>query len=112
MHLHDGKAARKAETKYKQVTEPLSEDEIDLMVGTANIAIMNAENVFYQYQLGLFEEEEWLAWRSSMKWMLSTLCFESFYERNRAWFREGFAAEIDGLYLELAQTDCPLNKRE
>ena len=92
--------------------EALSDEEVKLRVINADIAIMTAENVFYQYQLGLLDEEEWAVWLSNMGWMLETPCYRSYFERNRNGFRKPFADEIDKLFATSNVPDCPLDKRE
>ena len=108
LHMLDARAARKAERKLKRGKEALSEDEIDVLVYQADTAIMSAENVFYQYQLGLLDKEEWLVWRRNMKWMLSTPCYRSYFNRSKDGYRKEFAGEVESIYSELPESDCSL----
>lgn len=112
LHMLDARAAREAERKLRHGEEALSEDEIDVLVYQADTAIMSAENVFYQYQLGLLDKEEWLVWRRNMNWMLSTPCYRSYFNRSKDGFRKEFAAEIESIYSELPESDCSLYDSE
>ena len=106
LHMLDAEATRKAERKLRNEEEALSKDEIGHLLFQADTAIMSAENVFYQYQLGLLDEEEWLVWRRNLNWMLSTPCYREYFNRSRDAYREGFAAEIEDIYSQIPDSDC------
>ena len=57
LHMLDAEATRKAERKLRNGEEALSKHETRALLYQADTAIMSAENVFYQYQLGLLDEE-------------------------------------------------------
>lgn len=111
MHLFDPKAAMEANRKHKLGHE-ITEGEMGLIVQTADIAIMSAENVSFQYQLGLLDEGEWSVWKHNMEWMLTTPCYREYFEDQRAGFRRAFAEEVEKLYSELPEIDCPIGFSE
>ena len=102
----DAEATREAERKLASGGEPLSEEDIDHLLYQVDTAIMSAENVFYQYQLGLLDREEWLVWRRNMNWMLSTPCYRYFFNKNKDGFRKAFAAEIEEIYSGMPESGC------
>jgi hypothetical protein len=112
LHLLDSKEVVATNQKVLSEEGVLSEKETWILVNDADVAIMGAENAFYQYQLGLFDEEEWMVWRYNMKWMLETTCYRSYFNFHRQGFRKEFAAEVDSLYLEIPESDCILDKTE
>ena len=101
----DVEAAREAERKLASGEEPLTKEEISHLLYEVDIAIMSAENVFYQYQLGLLDREEWLLWRQNMNWMLSTPCYRYYFSKNKQGFRKAFAPEVAGIYSRMPETD-------
>jgi len=112
LHMLDAEATRKAVRKLRNGEEALSEDEIADLLYEADTAIMSAENVFYQYQLGLLDEEEWKVWRRNMNWMLSIPCYRDYFNRNRDGYRKEFAAEIEDIYSQIPSSECILSDSE
>ena len=112
LHLLDSKEVVAASEKLRRGQEVLSERETGILVNDADVAVMGAENAFYQYQLGLLDEEEWMVWRHNMKWMLETPCYRSYFNFHREGYRKEFAEEVDSLYVEIPKSDCILDKTE
>lgn len=106
LQLFDVEAYREAVRK-RNLGEELSKRELGLFVRRSDMSILNAENVFFQYQLGLLDEEEWSVWANAMVWMLTAPCYREFFEKQRGGYRKAFVAEIDKLYAKIPETDCP-----
>jgi hypothetical protein len=88
--------------------EELNKEETALHVDVVEGWITSKENVFFQHQLGLLDDKEWIVQRFNLKNFLQTHCYWEFYNSNRQGYREDFAAEIDAIYTEIAKVDCIL----
>jgi hypothetical protein len=61
------------------------------------------ENIFYQYENGLFDESEFLAESASWQRSFDTLWGHRFYCMAREFFSPGFIEVVEGM---LSSTDC------
>jgi len=105
-HLLDVDAWREGAKKVR-LNEQRSRNEKWALVNRADIYMLLAENVYYQRQLGLMDDEEWSVFQHNMVWMLNTPCYRQYFEVQRNGFRKEFATEIDKMYSKLAEIDCP-----
>ena len=106
MYSSDPNALREAFRKERRGEEP-SKDDVMASVMQTDLHMTSPENVFFQYQIGLLDEDEWSVWKHNMEWMLNIPCYREYFEEQRGGFRKDFAAEIDKLLAELPETDCP-----
>ncbi len=61
------------------------------------------ENIYYQYQNGLFDESEFLAESASWAGSFDTPFGHQYYCRTRTFFSPGFINLVEGM---LSSTDC------
>ncbi|MEP6360456.1 MAG: hypothetical protein ABJ084_15370, partial [Halioglobus sp.] len=94
-------------TKKVRLNEQRTRAEKWALIGRADISMLQAENVHYQYQLGLMDENDWSVWQYNMVWMLNTPCYRQFFERERNAFRKNFVTEVERIYSNLTEIDCP-----
>ena len=80
--------------------QQLSTEEMRLLQYTNNPWLSYAENVHFQFQLGLLSEEQWESSRNSLRQRVSFSQFQDFWSRERSSWRASFAQEIDKLIAE------------
>jgi hypothetical protein len=89
--------------------EALNEEEARLLVIHADIWMFSVENGFYQYRLGLQDEEDLSVLRWQLKRFLATPCYREVFNKSRQGFREDFAAEVDAVLAKTPKVDCILD---
>ena len=94
-------------TKKVRLNEQRTGAEKLALVTDADITMLQAENVHYQHQLGLMYADDWSVWQHNLKWVLATPCYRQFFKSNRNAFRKIFATEIDNMYSNLPEVECP-----
>lgn len=88
-------ALRKAE-----VGEELSYEEIYMLDNQAHMGWRHAENVYYQYRKGLFDDKEFLADQAAVEASLNDAYRVAHWRANRQWYSEDFRNYVDGLLTE------------
>lgn len=93
---------RETASAYRSQMILSSADEPDVVEAQMMFFVVQAnfriwENEYYQYQKGLFENEEFAAKRTTWATPLRFDLYKDFWNRNKGNFSSGFQREIDGI---------------
>ena len=80
--------------------EELSETDILVLRGAQVAWLQYWENNFYQYRLGLLDEDAWQSSRRTIRGRLSRPLYRGYWESYRHQWREEFAKEVDAILKE------------
>lgn len=86
--------------RKSQSGEGLTYEEIYLLDNQAHMGWRHAENVYYQYRNGLFDEDEFLADQAAVRASLNEPYRLAHWRANRQWYSEKFRNYVDGLLPE------------
>ena len=86
--------------RKSQSGEELTYEEIYMLDNQAHMGWRHAENVYYQYRKGLFDENEFLADQAAVKASLKEPYRLAHWRANRRWYSEDFRNYVDGLLPE------------
>ncbi len=72
----------------------------------ANVYVRSAslnlwDSIFYQYEIGLINEEQWQRTRSAIRSMMGFASFRYVYDDSEPYMRPSFRAELDKILVEL-----------
>ena len=80
--------------------EKLTYEETYMLDNQAHMGWRHAENVFYQYRSGLFDEEEFFADQAAVKASLSEPYRLAHWRASRQWYSKEFRNYVDDLISE------------
>lgn len=86
--------------RKSEAGEELNYEEIYMLDNQAHIGWRHAENVYYQYRSGLFDEREFLADQAAVRASLNDAFRLAHWRANRQWYSEDFRKYVDGLLLD------------
>ena len=66
------------------------------------IALRHYENIYYQFQSGMLENDEWAGFRRNLKAMLKWRSTREFWKNEHAYYSDAFRAEVKTIEAEIA----------
>ncbi len=75
-------------------SEELDEADWVRLLARNYIAMRHYENIYYQYQTGMIEEDEWQGFRRNLKAMLQWRSAREYWKNESQYYSDAFRAEV------------------
>jgi hypothetical protein len=95
-------------TKRGSENSTLTEADIAVLGNLAAARFTYYENIHFQYQLGMINEEEWRATQRVISSDFLKPCLSSYWRETKRYWRESFVSDIDTLQQQLDIPTCDI----
>ena len=105
------KELQDAYAQWGEDPSQLTERQISQIVNDTNGWMFSKESIFYQHRLGVTPAKEWEVHQRVIANFAEVPCFENYWKSGMAQtFHADFAAEVDRIWENLPEAECPLDR--
>ena len=97
--------------QLSKAPELLTKEQVMRIVWDIDGWMMSKESIFYQHRLGVTPAREWEVQEKIIAGFAELPCYAHYWKKgNRERFRDEFAVEVDRIWANLPEAECPFDR--